>query len=60
MLGRTLDYGTYLGPINIGSSSTSASIGATSQTAARTFAIGTDKTSPYRLKLNIIYTHMSK
>lgn len=60
LLGRTLDYGTYLGPINIGSSSTSASIGATSQTAARTFAIGTDKTSPYRLKLNIIYTHMPK
>lgn len=62
MLGKTLDYGTYLGPVDIANAAglTSADIGATSQTSARTFAIGSDKTSPYRIKLNIIYTHMSK
>ena len=61
MLGKTGDYGTYLGPVDIESATgTSANIAATSQTAARTLAIGTDKTSPYRIKLNIIYTRMSK
>ena len=62
MLGKTGDYGTYIAPVDIASvaGTTSADIGATSQTAARTFAIGSDKTSPYRIKLNIIYTHMSK
>jgi hypothetical protein len=56
------DYGTFLGPVDINSATagTAVDIAATPETAARTFAIGTDKTSPYRIKLNIIYTKIAK
>ncbi|HEY0243961.1 MAG TPA: DUF4270 domain-containing protein [Mucilaginibacter sp.] len=62
MRGASVDYGTFLGPVDINSttSSTAVDIDATPQAAARTFAIGTDKTSPYRIKLNIIYTKITK
>jgi len=59
MRNLTLDYGTYIGAIDYGDATT-ISVGATSQVAARTFAVGTDKTSPYRIKLNIIYTKIAK
>jgi hypothetical protein len=59
MRGRTVDYGTFLGAVDI-NSATSAAPTVTAQTAARTFAIGTDKSSQYSIKLNIIYTKIAK
>ena len=64
MDGKTVDYGTYLAPIDTTNKS-SVDINPTPQTAGRTIAIGTitDKTSPYyssRIKLNIIYTKLNK
>ena len=59
LYGKTVDYGTYIGPIDNTNTST-VDIAATPQVASRTVAIGTDKTSPYRLKLNIIYTLVKK
>jgi len=62
MRGLTTDYGTFLGAVDAGSTTatTQVDIAATPQVAGRTFAIGTDKTSPYRIKLNIIYTKIAK
>ncbi|MBB3057012.1 DUF4270 family protein [Mucilaginibacter gotjawali] len=59
LYGKTVDYGTYIGPID-NTNTTTVDIGATAQVASRTVAIGTDKNSPYRLKLNIIYTKVAK
>ena len=64
MDGKTVDYGTYLAPIDTTNKST-VDINPTPQTAGRTIAIGTitDKNSPYyssRIKLNIIYTKLNK
>lgn len=59
LYGKTVDYGTYIGPIDNTNTST-VDIGATAQVASRTVAVGTDKNSPYRLKLNIIYTKVAK
>jgi hypothetical protein len=62
LYGKTVDYGTYIGPIDINSSTASSAVdfAATAQVASRTVAIGADKNSPYRLKLNIIYTKVAK
>ncbi len=56
--GKTKDNGTFLGPVDF----TNGSFGfaATPTTTARTFAVGSDPTSPYRIKLNIIYTKLAK
>src|SRR5579872_4276336 len=64
MDGKTVDYGTYLAPVDTTNKST-VDINPTPQTAGRTIAIGTitDKSSPYyssRIKLNIIYTKLNK
>ena len=59
LLKKTVDYGTYLAPIDTTNSS-AVDIVATAQIAARTAAVGTDKNSPYRIKLNIIYTKIAK
>ena len=64
MDGKTVDYGTFLGPVDTTNQST-VDINPTPQTAGRTIAIGTikDKSSPYyssRIKLNIIYTKLNK
>ncbi|MFI5160201.1 MAG: DUF4270 family protein [Sphingobacteriales bacterium] len=64
MDGKTVDYGTYLAPIDT-TNKTSVDVNPTVQTAGRTIAIGTvtDKNSPYyssRIKLNIIYTKLPK
>ena len=64
MDGRTVDYGTFLAPVDT-TNTTSVDIAPTVQTAARTIAVGTvtDKNSslyPYRIKLNIIYTKTGK
>jgi hypothetical protein len=54
--GRITDYGTYIGTIDTTSRTTQVAISSTIQTAGRVVAVGTDKSSPYRLKLNVIYT----
>ncbi|ASU32674.1 hypothetical protein MuYL_0774 [Mucilaginibacter xinganensis] len=59
LLKKTIDYGTYIAPIDTTNKS-SVDIVATSQIAARTVAVGSDKTSPYRIKLDIIYTKIAK
>jgi hypothetical protein len=58
LLNKTVDYGTYIGAIDT-TNTTGIDIAPTVQVAARTGAVGTDKTSPYRIKLNIIYTKIS-
>jgi len=55
----TADYGTFIGPVDV-TNSTTVDIAANPLVAARTFAVGSDKTSPYRIKLNIIYTKIAK
>jgi hypothetical protein len=59
MDGKTVDYGTYLAPVDT-TNKTTVDINPTVQTAARTILVGTDKNSPYRIKLNIIYTKINK
>lgn len=56
--GKTIDNGTFLGVVDISNGQLSYNV--TSTTAARTFAVGSDQTSPYRIKLNIIYTKLAK
>lgn len=55
--GRTVDYGTYIAPVNPVASA-SISIAPTGEYAERTIAIG--KNSASRIKLNIIYTKINK
>jgi hypothetical protein len=59
MDGKTVDYGTYLAPIDTTNKST-VDINPTPQTAGRSIVVGSDKNSPYRIKLNIIYTKLNK
>jgi len=59
LIGKTVDYGTYIGPID-NTNTSSVDIGATAQVASRTAAVGFDPTSPNRIKLNIIYTKVAK
>jgi hypothetical protein len=56
--GATTDYGTFIAPVDVDSTNTSTvDIAPTPQTAARTVAGGgANKSSPYRIKLNVIYT----
>jgi hypothetical protein len=56
---KTIDYGTYIAPIDT-TNTTSVDIAATPETAGRTVAIGNSKTSPYRIKLNVIYSRINK
>ena len=56
MRGKIVDNGTFLGAADPSSQSTTTSSGL----ATRTFAIGSDLASPYRIKLNIIYTKLVK
>jgi hypothetical protein len=57
--GNTIDYGTYLAPVDTTNTS-AVDIAPNPQTAGRVIAVGTDKSSPYRIKLNIIYTKINK
>ncbi|MGZ3752223.1 MAG: DUF4270 family protein [Mucilaginibacter sp.] len=59
MYGNTVDFGTYLATVDT-TNSTSVDINPTPQTAGRVIAVGTDKNSPYRIKLNIIYTKINQ
>jgi hypothetical protein len=63
LLKKTIDYGTYVAPVDtteVNSQTGSTNISPTAQVAARTVAVGSDKTSPYKIKLNIIYTKIRK
>jgi uncharacterized protein DUF4270 len=55
MFGRSVDYGTFITPVDT-TNTASVDYRPTVQTAGRTIAVGTDKNSPYRIRLNIIYT----
>jgi len=59
LLGRIIDRGTYIAPIDTTNTST-VDIAETPQVAARTIAVGTTKSSPYKIVLNIIYTKILK
>jgi hypothetical protein len=56
---KTVDYGTYIAPVDTTNTST-VDIAATPQVGARTVAVGSDKNSTYKIKLNIIYTKIKK
>jgi len=57
--GKQVNYGTYIAPIDTTNTS-SVDIAVTSQVAARTVAVGTNSSSPFRIKLNVIYTKIAK
>jgi hypothetical protein len=59
MYGNTVDFGTYLATVDTTNTKT-VDIIPTPQTAGRVIAVGTDKNSPYRIKLNIIYTKINQ
>jgi hypothetical protein len=52
-------YATYIAPVDT-TNKTGVDISPTPQVAARTIAIGTNAGSPYRIKLNVIYTKIAK
>jgi len=59
LLKKTVDYGTYIAPVDT-LNKTSVDITPTSSIAARTVAVGTDKSLGAQIKLNIIYTKIAK
>jgi hypothetical protein len=54
--GKTIDYGTYIGPVN--PTGTTIDVTPTATYAERAVVLG--KNSPYRIKLNIIYTKINQ
>jgi hypothetical protein len=56
--GRLIDYGTYIAPIDVTNRNGVGlvDIASTIQTAGRVILVGSDKSSPQRIKLNVIYT----
>jgi hypothetical protein len=59
VFGKITSYGTYIAPVD-NTNTTSVDVTPTSQVAARTVAVGTQANSPYRIKLNVIYTKIAK
>jgi len=60
LLNRTIDYGTFLSAVDT-TNTTSVDVAATPSVAARTVAGGgSNKASPYKIKLNIIYSKIFK
>jgi hypothetical protein len=60
---KTTDYGTYIAPVDItevNSTTGATGIAPSAQIAGRAILIGSDKNSPYRIKLNIFYTKIPK
>jgi hypothetical protein len=57
--GANADYGTYMAAIDT-TNTTSVDIAPTIQTSARTVAFGNNKSNPYRIKLNVIYTKIKQ
>ncbi len=62
LYGKTIDYGTFIAPVDTldKTTITSAAYLPSAQVAARTVAVGTDNTSQFQMKLNIIYTKVKK
>nr|WP_067059939.1 DUF4270 family protein [Mucilaginibacter sp. L294] len=54
--GKTIDYGTYIGPVD--PTGTTVDVTPVSTYADRSIVVG--KNSPYRIKLNIIYTKINQ
>lgn len=55
--GKLKDYGAYIGVADgQGFAAGVVDVAPTIQTAGRVVAVGSDKSSPYRIKLNVIYT----
>jgi hypothetical protein len=59
IFGKNTSYGTYIAPVDT-TNKTSVDITPTAQVAARLVAVGTNASSPYRIKLNVIYTKIAK
>lgn len=59
LLKKAIDYGTYIAPVDT-TNTTGVDIVATHEIAARTVAVGTDASSAYKIKLNIIYTKIAR
>jgi hypothetical protein len=59
LFGNVTSHGTYIAPVDTTNKST-VDILPTTQVAARTIAIGTNASSPYKIKLNVIYTKIAK
>ncbi|MEO6850859.1 MAG: DUF4270 family protein, partial [Mucilaginibacter sp.] len=59
MDGKTIDYGTYLAPSD-NTNVQSVDIGSNPEVAGRAVVVGSDQNSPYRIRLNIIYTKINK
>lgn len=60
---KTVDYGTYIAPVDttLVNTTTGIDVGPSTQTAARTVIVGSDKGTPgYSIRLNIIYTKIRK
>lgn len=59
---KAVDYGTYIAPVDttLVNTTTGIDVGPTVLTAARSVLVGSDKTSPYSIRLNIIYTRIKK
>ncbi len=58
LLGKTVDYGTFIAPVD-NTNTSGIDIAETPQVGSRTVAVGSDKSSPLQIKLNIIYTKIS-
>jgi hypothetical protein len=59
LLNKIIDYGTYIAPIDT-TNTTSVDYLPTAQVASRTVAVGGNSTSPFKMRLNIIYTKIAK
>lgn len=59
---KTVDYGTYIAPVDttLVNTTTGIDVSPTVLTAARSVLVGSDKTSQYSIRLNIIYTRIKK
>ena len=62
ILGKTVDYGTYIAPVDTSGSSTITSTAylPSAEVASRAINVGTDNSSQYKMVLNIIYTKVKK
>jgi hypothetical protein len=59
VFGNNTSHGTYIAPVDT-TNKTTVDILPTAQVAARSILVGTNASSPYRIKLNVIYTKVAK
>ncbi|WP_121812482.1 DUF4270 family protein [Mucilaginibacter kameinonensis] len=60
---KTIDYGTYIAPVDttLVNTTTGIDVAPSTQTAARSIIVGSDKNTPgYSIRMNIIYTKIHK